>query len=319
MEGVSLGDFLTAAVASHDDVARAWSVAHGAEDEWRQIRLASWRGLAAVLPKPGEGNGPNGALLELEPNDYRAMWNWNRALAFLQRVGAQPAEALPGVVARLAGILAGNREPPVSAPTLPDEAAEAVRRWADAHVAERGHDSPVVCSATALLDFVRTGPLPAHNAEIATLLAGVLPSWKGVPMIPLMQAEDVARDAFQHALDDGLEGDVERWVAFYVRSASTAVREMAARASASDPLRATFRRLFARIPELEPELGARIADKIVECPVLTRAFQEEAGIGRALFEQVLIMLFAAEQAAEVAVPGHGFTVVPPVLALLSDG
>lgn len=309
-----MGEFLTAAIEAYGHREARWSTLAGVGVSHRMARLSCWRPLARRLSPESDVAGPNGDVLDMTAEEYCRLRNRSAAMAFLQGLGPQPAEAMPEVVSRLHGILAEGS--PASGPILNGHPHNRLPHWAETFTSPPPMGkSHVVVAALGLLEFVRLSPLPCRNIEVAALLAAHVPVWNDGPVVALCQEEHWSSDAFTRALAEGLDGDLERWVTYYVRAADSATRTLTTLAEAALLIERRLAALFRRL-DMPPRRTAELAAHLLANPVITHRFMEEMRVTPRQFEDMLILMFAAGEALEVAVPGHGFTVATGPLRLL---
>lgn len=299
-------DFLGGLLRECRDLAAIWQDRRPAGLDRRLARLSGWMALARALPPDLEG--PNGPALSLDLAAYRRLWGEARALAALEPLS--PTTAL-AQIEKLYGLMASRFDPPQA---FKDAAARAaVADWAIRHV------SPAVSlpqTAMAMVDFVAIDPMSWGTETMATLLAAALPLAGGDPLLLVLGAADRAEEGYRHALAAALDGDDAAWIAFYLGKARRAWKRLPALAEGTEQLRQRWTRLFTRA-DFGPEAGERLAQALLALPVITPSFIADTGLATEVLRDGLVLLFAADDAVEMTLPGQGgLTLLPAPLRLL---
>lgn len=302
-------DFLSGMLDDCIHLMERWRRRHRPGQDWALARLSCWEGLARALP--ADLSGPNGPVLTLEPADYRMMWSEARALRLLQDAPPAAPADMPALVERLYGVLASRFDPP--APFAAEDGRQVIADWAGRHVSPPGLPQ----SAMALVDFVQEAPLAARNEQVAALLASVLPTWAGAAMVHVLPPDGRDEEGFTHALAAAREGEDGAWIAYYLARARRVLKRMPALLDGADLVRERWRHLLRRAP-FEAEIAEKLAAELVALPVITPSFVTDTGIAVEHLRDALVLLFAADEAVEVDLPGQnqGFTVLPAALVLL---
>lgn len=301
-------DFLTGLLDGCTQLMERWRQRHRAGQDWQLARLTCWEGLARALPD--QLAGPNGPRLDLDPADYRLMWSESRALHLLENLNPPQPVAMPKLIERLYAVVASRFDPPVA---FADDAARAlVVAWTARHASPAGLPQ----SAMALVDFVQMAPLAARDAQIAALLASALPAWAGLPMVHVLPPDGRAEEGFVHALAAACDGEDGAWIAYYLGRARRALKRMPALLEGAETIRARWANLFRKAP-FGHDAAERLAAALVALPVITPTFVADTGLSPELLRDALVLLFAADEAVEVDLPGNSFTVLPAPLRLLA--
>lgn len=306
-------DFLGGLLRECTELTAAWRHRRAPGLDRRLARLTGWTQLARLLP-PGL-EGPNGPVLDVDPQLYRRLWGEARALAALAVEPPLTPATAPALIERLYGLMASRAEPAEAFRQGPDgEAArEKVAEWAKLHL-RPGGDLPR--AAMALVEFVRLDALPWGNEIMAALLAAAMPAASGDPLLLVLNAADRAEEGYRHALDAALDGEDAAWIAFYLGKARRALKRLPALAEGSELLRKRWTTLFTRA-DFGPEAGERLTQALLALPVITPAFVADTGIATEILRDGLVLLFAADDAIEVTVADQGFTLLPAAFRLLT--
>ncbi|HTH16291.1 MAG TPA: hypothetical protein VL974_06540, partial [Magnetospirillum sp.] len=242
--------------------------------------------------------------------DYRLMWSEARALHLLERLPPVDAEDLPALVERLYATIASRFDP--SGPFADDPARAGVAAWAARHA-----DSPgLPQSAMALVDFIQTAPLAARNAQVAALLASLLPAWAGQPLIHVLPPDGRAEEGFAHALAAACDGEDGAWIAYYMGRARRVLKRMPVLAEGMEAIRQRWCDLFRRAP-FDQITAERLARALVALPVITPSFLADTALTSEALNDALVLLFAADEATEVELPEQTVTLLPAPLRLLT--
>lgn len=299
-------DFLTGLLDGCSILAERWQRRELPGADWALARLGCWEGLAHALPE--ELNGPNGPRLDLDPAAHRLMWSESRALKLLAGGHATKPEDMPELVERLYAVTASRFDPPQA---FGDAASrQAVVEWAARHA----NPPSLPQSAMALVDFIQMAPLSARNAQIAALLASVLPCWAGAPMVHVLPPEGRTEEGFIHALAAACEGEDGAWIAYYLGKARGVLKRMPTLHEATRAIHARYVDLFRRA--LDAEIAEYLAGELIALPVITPSFVADTGIDIQHLRDAMVLLFAADEAVEVDLPGEAFTILPAPLRLL---
>ncbi|MBX9634942.1 MAG: hypothetical protein K2X44_08170 [Magnetospirillum sp.] len=300
-------DFLTGLLDGCTLLAERWQRRQLTGADWALARLSCWEGLANALPP--DLAGPNGPRLELDPVEHRLMWSESRALKLLQGTGPATPEEMPGLVDRLYAVTASRFDPPSA---FADEAArQSVAQWAARHA----NPPSLPQSAMALVDFIQMAPLAARNAQIAALLASVLPCWAGAPMTHVLPPDGRVEEGFIHALAAACDGEDGAWIAYYLGKARSVLKRMPVLHDATQLIRDRWTALLRRA--LDEETAGHLAAELVALPVITPSFVADTGVKIEHLRDAMILLFAANEAVEVDLPGEAFTILPAPLRLLA--
>lgn len=301
-------DFLTGLLDGCTQLMERWQQRHRAGQDWQLARLTCWEGLARALPPTL--SGPNGPRLELDPADYRLMWSESRALHLMERLAPPQPIAMPALIERLYTVVASRFDPPAA---FADDAARAiVVAWAARHASPAGLPQ----SAMALVDFVQSAPLTARDAQIAALLASALPAWAGRPMVHVLPPDGRAEEGFVHALAAACDGEDGAWIAYYLGRARRALKRMPVLLEGAEAIRARWTNLFRKAP-FERATAEHLAAALVALPVITPSFIADTGLSPDVLSDALVLLFAADEAVEVDLPGNSVTLLPAPLRLLA--
>ncbi|MBC7906696.1 MAG: hypothetical protein H7Y60_08125 [Rhodospirillaceae bacterium] len=301
-------DFLTGLLDGCSVLSERWQRRELTGADWALARLSCWGGLAHTLP--ADLTGPNGPRLELDTVQHRLMWSESRALKLLAGSGQARPEEMPDLVDRLYAVTASRFDPPAA---FTDAASrQAVVEWAARHA----NPPSLPQSAMALVDFIQMAPLVARNAQIAALLASVLPCWAGAPMVHVLPPEGRTEEGFIHALAAACDGEDGAWIAYYLGKARGVLKRMPALYDGTRLIHARYVDLFRRA--LEPDIAEHVASELVALPVITPSFVADTGIKIEHLRDAMVLLFAADEAVEVDVPGEAFTILPAPLRLLNN-
>lgn len=301
-------DFLTGMLDGCTQLMERWQHRHLPGQDWQLARLTCWEGLAHVLP--ADLSGPNGPPLDLDPALYRLMWSESRALHLLESIGPTRPIAMPALIERLYAAVASRADPP--APFADDAARATVVAWTARHATPAGLPQ----SAMALVDFVQAAPLAARDAQIAALLASALPTWAGLPMVHVLPPAGRAEEGFAHALAAACDGEDGSWIAYYLGRARRVLKRMPALLEGTDAIRNRWLSLFRRAP-FDRAAAEHLASALVALPVITPSFLADTGLSAEVLSDALVLLFAADEAVEVDLPGNSFTILPAPLRLLT--
>lgn len=301
-------DFLNGMLDGCTQLMERWQRRHRPGQDWHLARLSCWDGLARALPE--QLDGPNGPRLDLDPTAYRLMWSESRALHLLEQQSAPQPIAMPALVERLYTVIASRFDPPAA---FADDAARAtVVAWAARHASPAGLPQ----SAMALVDFVQSAPLNARDVQVAALLASALPTWAGMPMVHVLPPDGRAEEGFAHALASACDGEDGAWIAYYLGRARRVLKRMPLLLEEADRVRARWLTLFRRAP-FDHDTAEHLASALVALPVITPTFVADTGIAAEVLSDALVLLFAADEAVEVDLPGTNFTILPAALRLLT--
>lgn len=318
----SVEDFLGGALRECRELAATWQDRRPPGLDRRLARLSGWTALARTLPP--DLDGPNGPEVSLDIADYRRLWGEARALAALAPLS--PATA-PAVIEQLYGLMASRADPPQA---FKDAAARAaVADWTARHVKEA---VSLPQAAMAMVDFIAIDPMssalgapcPSWGSEtIAALLAAALPLAGGEPLLLVLGATDRGEDGYRHALTTALANrssaamrDDAAWIAFYLGKARRAWKRLPALAEGTEKLHQRWVRLFTRA-DFGPEAGEHLAQALLALPAITPSFIADTGLTTDILRDGLVLLFAADDAVEVTLPGQGgLTLLPGPLRLL---
>ncbi len=297
-------DFLGGLLRECRDLAATWQDRRPPGLDRRLARLSGWTALARLLPPDLDGASGPGLDLDL----YRRLWGEARALAALEPLRAATA---PAQIEKLYGLMASRRDPPQA--FRDDAARAAVAEWAARHVT--GAVS-LPQAAMALVDFVAIDPLSWGSETMAALLAAALPLAGGEPLLLVLGAADRAEEGYRHALTAALDGNHAAWIAFYLGKARRAWKRLPALAEGTEKLHQRWIRLFTRA-DFGPEAGERLAQALLALPTITPSFLADTGLTTEVLRDGLVLLFAADDAVELTLPGQGgLTLLPGPLRLL---
>lgn len=301
-------DFLTGLLDGCTQLMERWQSRHRQGQDWHLARLTCWEGLARALPD--QLSGPNGPRLDLDPAFYRLMWSESRALHLLQGLGPTTPIAMPALIERLYTVVASRFDPPAA---FADDAARAtVVAWTARHASPAGLPQ----SAMALVDFVQSAPLAARDVQIAALLASALPAWAGLPMVHVLPPDGRAEEGFAHALAAACDGEDGAWIAYYLGRARRVLKRMPVLLEGVEDIRSRWVSLFRRAP-FDAVTANQLASALVALPVITPSFIADTGLSPEVLSDALVLLFAADEAVEVDLPGNNFTILPAPLRLLT--
>jgi hypothetical protein len=301
-------DFLTGLLDGCSILAERWQRRELPGADWTLARLSCWEGLAHALP--ADLAGPNGPRLELDPTQHRLMWSESRGLKLLAGSHSTRPEDMPELVERLYAVTASRFDPPKA---FADEASrQAVLDWAARHA----NPPSLPQSAMALVDFIQMAPLSARNAQIAALLASVLPCWAGAPMVHVLPPEGRTEEGFIHALAAACEGEDGAWIAYYLGKARGVLKRMPALHDGTRAIHTRYVDLFRRA--LDEATAEHLATELVALPVITPSFVADTGVKIEHLRDAMVLLFAADEAVEVDLPGEAFTILPAPLRLLNS-
>lgn len=304
--GAHVEDFLSGLLDGCTMLAERWQRRHLPGADWALARLTCWEGLAKALPP--DLAGPNGPRLDLDLAEHRLMWSESRALKLLAGIGPTAPEDMPNLVERLYAVTASRFDPPSA---FTDEASrQAVAQWAARHA----NPPSLPQSAMALVDFIQLAPLAARNAQIAALLASVLPCWAGAPMAHVLPPDGRMEEGFIHALAAACEGEDGAWIAYYLGKARGVLKRMPALHDGTEAIRGRWATLFRRA--LDGDMAEHLAAELVALPVITPSFVADTGVKIEHLRDAMVLLFAADEAVEVDLPGEAFTILPAPLRLL---
>lgn len=303
----AVADFLGGLLRECDDLADAWRHRRPPGLDRRLTRLTLWAPLARALP--AELDGPNGPALPLDPAQYRRLWGEARALAALQPL---TADTIVPTIESLYALMASRFDPPAA--FKDDGARAAVAEWAARHLSG---PPGLPQAAMALVDFVALDPLSWGSETMAALLAIALPLAGGAPLLPVLGPADRGEEGYRHALEAALDGDHAAWIAFYLGTARRAWKRLPDLAEATEQLRQRWLRLFTRA-DFGTEASDQLAEALLALPVITPSFVADTGIDTQVLRDGLVLLFAADDAVEMALPDHGgVTLLPGALRLLA--
>lgn len=302
-------DFLTGLLDGCTQLMERWQQRHRQGQDWQLARLSCWEGLARAMPD--ELSVPNGPHLDLDPAAYRLMWSESRALHLMQGLGPTKPIAMPALIERLYTVVA-SRADPVAA--FADDAARAtVVAWTARHATPAGLPQ----SAMALVDFVQSAPLAARDVQIAALLASALPAWAGLPMVHVLPPDGRSEEGFVHALAAACDGEDGAWIAYYLGRARRVLKRMPILLEGVEDIRTRWTALFRRAP-FDSATAAQLASALVSLPVITPSFIADTGLSAEVLSDALVLLFAADEAVELDLPGTAIvTVLPAPLRLLT--
>lgn len=300
-------DFLTGLLDGCSVLAERWQRRQLVGADWALARLSCWEGLAQALP--ADLIGPNGPRLDLDPVEHRLMWSESRALKLLEGCGPTAPEDMPTLVERLYAVTASRFDPPAA--FADDASRRIVAEWAARHA----NPPSLPQSAMALVDFIQLAPLAARNAQIAALLASVLPCWAGAPMAHVLPPDGRVEEGFIHALAAACEGEDGAWIAYYLGKARSVLKRMPALHDATAAIHSRWVGLLRRA--LDADIAEHLAAELVALPVITPSFVADTGIKIEHLRDAMVLLFAADEAVEVDLPGEAFTVLPAPLRLLA--
>ncbi|HLO79023.1 MAG TPA: hypothetical protein VK196_21415 [Magnetospirillum sp.] len=307
--GARVEDFLTGLLDGCTQLMDRWKQRHRPGQDWQLARLTCWDGLARVLP--ADLTGPNGPALDLDPAAYRLMWSESRALHVLEHVEPVKPIGMPALIERLYAVVASRFDPPT--PFADDAARATVVAWSARHTTPAGLPQ----SAMALVDFVQSAPLQARDAQMAALLSSVLPAWAGLPMVHVLPPDGRAEEGFAHALAAACDGEDGAWIAYYLGRARRVLKRMPTLLDGSDTIRTRWASLFRRAP-FDRATAEHLASILVSLPVITPTFMADTHVPGDVLSDALVLLFAADEAVEVDLPGgNSVTILPAPLRLLS--
>ena len=301
-------DFLSGLLDGCTQLMERWQQRHRPGLDWRLARLCCWEGLARALP--AELSGPNGPRLDMDPAAYRLMWSESRALHLLQHLPPPQPIAMPALIERLYTVLASRSDPPGA--FADDAARAAVVAWTARHAKPAGLPQ----SAMALVDFVQTAPLTARDVQVAALLSSTLPAWAGMPMVHVLPPDGRAEEGFAHALASACDGEDGAWIAYYLGRARRMLKRMPVLTEECERVRTRWVSLFRKAP-FDHASAEELASALIALPVITPSFIADTGISPEALSDALVLLFAADEAVEVDLPGNSFTVLPSALRLLT--
>lgn len=303
-------DFLSGMLDDCIDLMDRWRRRRRPGQDWALARLSCWQGLADALPETL--TGPNGPKLDLDPADYRMMWSEARGLSLLHGAGPIAPDDLPGLIERLYVVLSSRFDP--AEPFANDSGRTTVREWGARHASPPGLPQ----SAMALVDFVQEEPIAARVEQVAALLASVLPTWSGQAMVHVLPPDGRDEEGFTHALAAARDGEDGAWIAYYLARARRVLKRMPTLLDGVEVVRERWYNLLRRAP-FEAEVAERLAGELVALPVVTPSFVADTGIAVEHLRDALVLLFAADEAVEVDLPGQnmGFTILPAALKVLA--
>lgn len=301
-------DFLTGLLDGCTQLMERWQRRHRPGQDWRLARLTCWEGLARALP--AQLSGPNGPALDVDPAAYRLMWSESRALHLLESLPPPAPIAVPALIERLYAVVAARMDPP--SPFADDAARAIVVAWAARHASPAGLPQ----SAMALVDFIQSAPLAARDVQVAALLASALPTWAGMPMVHVLPPDGRAEDGFAHALAAACDGEDGAWIAYYMGRARRVLRRMPVLLDGAEEVHRRWTALFRRAP-FDRDSAEKLASALVALPVITPSFIADTGIAPDVLSDALVLLFAADEAVEIDLPGTSITILPAALRLLT--
>ncbi len=304
-------DFLGGLLRECEELAQAWRRRHPPGHDRVLARLGSWSLLARCLPE--RLDSPNGPDLDLDIADWRSLWRMARGLRVLVDIPILPVpELVPELIDRLHAVMASRFDP---ADAFADHRARAVvTDWARRH-ADTDHMDPARAAAAAL-DFIELAPLTWGNEAIAALLAALMAADHEGPLVVPLTAAELAEDGCRRALAAGLDGDQGAWIAYWLAQTRLRLKRLPILAEEVERLRLRWVRLLSRAPF--GEHGAEtLADSLIALPVITPTFIEDSRLSTAILRDGLVLLFAADDAVEIGLPGGlTATIIPPALRLL---
>ena len=84
-----------------------------------------------------------------------------------------------------------------------------------------------------------------------------------------------------------------------------------------EAIRQRWLALLRKTP-MEAKVAERLVEELLSLPVITPNFVAETGIDVAHLRDALVLLFAADEAVEVDLPGDSVTILPAPLRLLTS-
>ena len=301
-------DFLTGMLDGCTQLMERWQRRYRPGQDWKLARLTCWEGLARALPADLVAGTP--PRVAVDPAAYRLMWSESRALHLMERLPPPQPIAMPSLIERVYTAVASRFDPPGA---FTDDAQRAtVVAWAARHASPAGLPQ----SAMALVDFIQAAPLSARDVQMAALLASVLPTWAGLPMVHVLPPDGRAEEGFVHALGAACEGEDGAWIAYYLGRARRALRRMPPLLEGAEDVAARWVGLFRRAP-FDRALAEGLASALVALPVITPSFIADTALPAEALSDALTLLVAADEAIEADIGGSTATILPAALRLLT--
>lgn len=305
-------DFLGGLLRDCDALAQAWRRRHPAGTDRVVARLGGWTLLARSLPANLDDLSASTSPLDIQ--DWRDLWSMARGLQVVAELPALPdAEIVPELVDRLHRSLASKFDP---ADAFPDHAARIqVADWARKHAQATQGD--FARAAAAALDLIAQAPLTSFNEEVAVLLSALMAAGDEGPLVVPLTPAELAESGCRRALEAGLDGDHGAWIAYWLAQTRIVLKRMPVLADDIRQIRARWIKLLSKAPFGE-HAAEVLADALVALPVITPTFVEDSRVESAILRDGLVLMFAADEAVELPLPGSlSATILPAVLRLLN--
>jgi hypothetical protein len=304
-------DFLGGLLRECQELGQAWRRRHPPGLDRVLARLSGWSLLARNLPP--RLDGPNGPDLVLDQTSWRRLWSMARGLKVLAEIRQVPApELVPELIERLHGVMASRFDPADA--FLDHQSRVVVTEWARRHTAADPVDA--ARAGAAVLDFIALSPLSWGNPEMAVMLASLMAAGRDGPLVVPLTPAEMGEDGFARALAAGLDGDHGAWIAYWLAQTRIVLKRLPDLADNAERLRTRWIKLLSKAPF--GERGAEVlADAMIALPVITPTFVEDSRVATDLLRDGMVLLFAADDAVEVGLPGSlSATIMPPALRLL---
>ncbi|MBF0327059.1 hypothetical protein [Magnetospirillum moscoviense] len=305
-------DFLGGLLRECKELGQAWRRRHPPGLDRVLARLSGWSLLARSLPP--RLDGPNGPDLDLDQATWRRLWSMARGLKVLAEIPVIPApELVPELIERLHGVMISRFDPADA--FLDHHSRIVVTEWAQRHAAAEAIDA--AHAGAAALEFIALSPLSWGNAEMAVMLAALMAAGREGPLVLPLTPAEMGEDGYARALAAGLDGDQGAWIAYWLAQTRIVLKRLPDLADGAERLRTRWIKLLSKAPF--GERGAELlADTIIALPVITPTFLEDSRIATDLLRDGMVLLFAADDAVEVGLPGSlTATIMPPALRLLA--
>jgi hypothetical protein len=305
-------DFLGGLLRDCDALAQAWRRRHPAGTDRVVARLGGWTLLARSLPANLDSLSTSTPPLDIQ--DWRHLWSMARGLQVVAELPLFPEpEIVPELVDRLHRALASKFDP---ADAFPGHAARIqVADWARKHA--RAAQGDFARAAAAALDFIAQSPLTGFNEEVAILLSALMTAGEEGPLVVPLTSAELSESGCRRALESGLDGDHGAWIAYWLAQTRIVLKRMPALADDIGHVRTRWIKLLAKAPF--GEHGAEVlADALLALPVITPTFVEDCRVESAVLRDGLVLMFAADEAVELPMPGSlSATILPSALRLLN--